>query len=51
MLKHVLEIEIVIKSLLSNTRAHKYGLQNYIDINNLDENAKEKTKNKIINKI
>ena len=51
MLKHVLEIEIVIKSLLANTLAHKYGLQNYIDINNLDENAKEKTKNKIINKI
>ena len=51
MLKHVLEIEIVIKSLLANTLAHKYGLQNYIDINNLDENAKEETKNKIINKI
>lgn len=51
MLKYVLEIEIVIKSLLANTLAHKYGLQNYININNLDENAKEETKNKIINKI
>ena len=51
MLKYVLEIEIVIKSLLANTLAHKYGLQNYIDINNLDENAKEETKNKIIIKI
>lgn len=51
MLKYALEIEIVIKSLLANTLAHKYGLQNYIDINNLDENAKEETKNKIIIKI
>ena len=51
LLKYVLEIEIIIKSLLANALAHKYRLQNYIDINNLDENASEEIKNKIINKI
>lgn len=51
MLKYALEIEIVIKSLLANTLACKYGLKNYINISNLDENATVIVKNKIIDKI
>ena len=51
MLKYALEIEIVIKSLLANTLACKYGLKNYINISNLDENATVIVKNNIIDKI
>jgi len=51
MLKYALEIELVIKSLIANTLSDKYGLQNYLDINNLDNNANKDVKEKIIDKI
>ena len=51
MLKYTLEIEIVIKSLIANTISDKYGLQNYLEISNLDNIAKTNDKEKIINKI
>lgn len=51
MLKYALEVETVIKALLANTLACKYGLKNYININNLDESANKLIKDKIINKI
>ena len=51
MLKYALEIELVIKSLIANALCNKYGLQNYLDINNLDNNANNKVKEKIIDKI
>ena len=51
MLKCALEIELVIKSLIANTISDRYGLQNYLDINNLDNNAKVEVKEKVIDKI
>ena len=51
MLKYALEIELVIKSLIANTISDKYGLQDYLDINNLDNNASKEVKEKIIDKI
>lgn len=51
MLKYALEIELVIKSLIANTISDRYGLQNYLDINNLDNNAKVEIKEKIIDKV
>lgn len=49
--KYALEIETVIKSLMANVLASKYGLINYLNINNLDDNANELVKESIINKI
>lgn len=51
MLKYILEIETIIKSLMANTMSYKYGLKQYLKINNLDENAKISAKEKVINKI
>lgn len=51
MLKYILEIETIIKSLMANTISYKYGLKQYLKINNLDENAKISAKEKVINKI
>ncbi|MBQ8891361.1 MAG: Abi family protein [Bacilli bacterium] len=51
MLKYVLEIETVIKSLIANTLSNRYGLKNYLNIDNLDNNAKTKVKENIIEKI
>lgn len=38
-LKFALEIEIIIKSLIANTIAEKYGVSDYLKQENFDENA------------
>ncbi len=51
MLKYTLEIETIIKSLISNHLASIYGIDDYLDVNNLDENASIKVRKKLIAKI
>lgn len=51
MLKYTLEVEIVIKSLMSNRISKIYGLENYLDINNLDNGISTDMKEKLINRI
>ena len=41
-LKYVLEIEIIIKSLIANTIAEKYGIQKYLELNCFDVSTKLK---------
>jgi abortive infection bacteriophage resistance protein len=36
MLKYILEIEAVIKTKIANLFAEKYGLEDYLNINNFD---------------
>ncbi len=50
-LKYSLEIETIIKSLLANHLASIYGIDYYLDINNLDGNASIKVRKKLIDKI
>ena len=50
MLKYALEIETIIKSLISNHLASIYGIDDYLDVNNLDENASIKVRKKLIAK-
>lgn len=50
-LKFTLEIEVIIKSLIANTLAEKYGVQDYLKIENFDENANEDLKNNLIETI
>ena len=50
-LKFTLEIEIIIKSLMANTLAEEYGVENYLKLENLDENADEELVNDFIVKI
>lgn len=50
-LKYTLEIEVHIKSLIANQISKEYGIINYLNINNLDENSDYKSKIKLINKI
>ena len=50
-LKFTLEIEVIIKSLMANTLAEEYGVENYLTLENLDENADEKLVNDFIEKI
>ena len=38
-LKYILEIEILIKTLLAETIAEKYGISNYLAIDNFDNNV------------
>ncbi len=38
-LKYILEIETIIKSLLAEVISAKYGIQNYLDINNFDDSV------------
>ena len=38
-LKFTLEIEVIIKALMANTLAKKYGVQDYLKIENFDENC------------
>ena len=47
-LKFTLEIEVIIKSLMANTLAEKYGIQDYLKIENFDENANEDFINSLI---
>ena len=41
-LKYVLEIETIIKSLIANTIAEKYGIEKYLDLSCFDANTKSK---------
>ena len=50
-LKYSLEIEIVIKSLIANTIAEEYGIENYLQPENFDENADNELINELILKI
>lgn len=50
-LKFTLEIEVIIKSLMANTLAEKYGVQDYLKIENFDKNANEDFKNNLIENI
>lgn len=50
-LKYILEIEIVIKSLISNNLSEKYGIRDYLKLENFDENANEKLIEDLIEKI
>lgn len=50
-LKFTLEIEVIIKSLMANTLAEKYGVQDYLKIENFDENTNEDLKNNLIENI
>ena len=50
-LKYTLEIEVVIKSLMANTLAEEYGVEDYLKLENLDENANEDLINDFIEKI
>ena len=50
-LKYILEIEIIIKSLMSNTLAKQYGIQNYLNSSNFDDNINKNSINIFIKKI
>lgn len=39
LLKYILEIEVVIKSLMANTIAKEYGIQDYLQMKNFDSNS------------
>ena len=51
MLKYTLEIETIIKSLISNHLASIYGIDDYLEVNHLDENASIKVRKTLIDKI
>ena len=40
-LKFTLEIEVILKSLMANTLAEKYGVEDYLKLENLDENVEK----------
>lgn len=50
-LKYTLEIEVIIKSLMANTLAEKYGIENYLKVDNFDENANKDFINNLIESI
>ena len=50
-LKYTLEIEVVIKSLMANTLAEEYGVEDYLKLENFDDNANEELVNVFIEKI
>ncbi len=50
-LKYILEIEVVIKSLIANTLAEQYGVEDYLKLDNLDDTANEDLINDFIEKI
>ena len=50
-LKYTLEIEVIIKSLMSNTLAEEYGVEDYLKLENFDDNANEELVNAFIEKI
>lgn len=47
-LKYTLEIEVIIKSLMANVIAEQYGVENYLKLENFDEQANEEFKNNLI---
>ena len=50
-LKYTLEIEVIIKSLMANTLAEKYGLEDYLKKENFDENANEELVSRLIESV
>lgn len=50
-LKYTLEIEVIIKSLMSNTLVEEYGVEDYLKLENFDDNANEELVNVFIEKI
>lgn len=50
-LKYTLEVETLIKSLMSNHISKIYGIDHYICLDNLDDKAKTEVKKKLIDKI
>ena len=50
-LKYILEIEVVIKSLMANTVAEEYGIEDYLKLENFDENSNKELVKKFIEKI
>lgn len=50
-LKFTLEIEVIIKSLIANMLAEKYGIQNYLKLENFDENVDRKFIDNLIESI
>ena len=50
-LKFTLEIEIIIKSLMANALAEEYGVEDYLKLENLDENADNELVDDFIEKI
>ena len=47
-LKYVLEIELVIKALMANTIAEKYGIKNYLNRKTFDKNADIESVKKLV---
>ena len=50
-LKFTLDIEVIIKSLMANTIAERYGVEDYLKLENFDENANEDLINNLIENI
>ena len=50
-IKYILEIEINIKSLISEVLASKYGIKDYLEIANFDTSLKKETLKNSIDKI
>jgi len=50
-LKYCLEIETVIKSIMANQIARVYGIQNYLEISNLDISINDDIKENLLKKI
>lgn len=50
-LKYILEIELIIRNLLGNQISKVYSINDYLNVNKLDDKVKLETKEKIIEKI
>lgn len=50
-LKYILEIETVLKSLLAEVISYRYGIKDYLNINNYDTNLPKQVLNESIGKI
>lgn len=50
-LKYILEIELIIRNLLGNQISKVYGINDYLNVNKLDNKVKLETREKIIEKI
>ena len=50
-LKYILEIEVVIKSLMANTLAEEYGIEDYLKLENFDQNSDKDLLKDFIEKI
>lgn len=50
-LKFTLEIEVIVKSLIANIIAEKYGIEEYLKIENFDENADKSFINSLVESV